>query len=56
MHLIVIYFLCCLLMAFAGRNRRIGSVGYFLVALILTPILTALILLISAPRRRALHR
>jgi len=55
MHLIVIYFLSCLLMAFAGRKRRIGSIGYFLVALFLTPILTAIILLIFAPRRHALH-
>lgn len=53
MHLIVIYLLSCLLVAFAGRKRRIGSVGYFLVAFFVTPILTAIILLISAPRRQA---
>jgi len=53
MHLLVIYLLSCLLMAFAGRNRRIGSIGYFLVAFFVTPIITAIVLLISAPRRRA---
>lgn len=49
MHLIVLYFISCLVVGFAGRKRRIGSVGFFLVSMFLTPILGLLILLLSAP-------
>jgi hypothetical protein len=49
MHFIILYFVAALLIGFAGRKRRIGSVGFFLVALFLTPILALLILLLSAP-------
>jgi hypothetical protein len=53
MHLLVLYLLGCLLIAFGGRRRRVGSIGFFLLAVFLTPILGALILLISAPGPQA---
>ncbi|WP_413206144.1 hypothetical protein [Rhodospirillum sp. A1_3_36] len=39
------YLLLCLVVAFAGRRRRLGFFGYFFVAAMLTPFVGLLILL-----------
>ena len=44
------YLIFCLAAAFLGRNRRIGAVGFFLVSLLLTPIITLLILVLTAEK------
>jgi hypothetical protein len=53
MHLIILYVLGAVLVGYAGRNRRIGSVGFFLISLLITPILGFLIVVISAPMKTA---
>lgn len=51
MHLLVLYIAACALVGYAGRSRRIGFLGFFLVSILLTPIIALLILLLSAPSK-----
>ena len=46
------YFLAALLLAAAGRRRKLGSWGYFLASLLLTPVIGLLLVLASDPRPR----
>ena len=41
------YVVVCLIVASYGRNRRIGINGFFLIGLLFTPVISALILLVS---------
>ncbi len=41
------YLLLCLTVALLGRGRRIGVFGYFLLAVLFTPIITLVFLLVS---------
>jgi uncharacterized paraquat-inducible protein A len=43
--LIIVYLVLCFLIGIAGRHRRIGFFGFFILSLILTPVLTLLWLL-----------
>jgi hypothetical protein len=43
------YLLACLLLGWAGRRRRFGFVGFFVLSIVLTPIVVAFILFVSAP-------
>ncbi|MDP3517021.1 MAG: hypothetical protein Q8S94_07625 [Pseudohongiella sp.] len=47
--LLMIYVPICALVGFLGRNRSVGFAGVFTFSLILSPILVALVLLVSAP-------
>lgn len=49
--LLFVYMLLCLAVAWLGRQRAIGFAGFLVVSILITPVITALILLISAPRR-----
>jgi hypothetical protein len=49
--MITLYVLTCLLMGYLGRHRKLGFVGFTIVAILLTPLITGLILLISAPSK-----
>jgi len=46
---IVLYVLAAALAGFAGRNRRIGFIGFFILSLLVTPIIGILIVFLSAP-------
>jgi hypothetical protein len=46
---IVLYLLAAALVGFAGRGRRIGFIGFFLLSLLVTPIIGILIVFLSAP-------
>lgn len=48
----VLWLLLSLLAGFLGRNTAIGFVGFFLLSLLLSPIMGLLILLITASRSR----
>jgi hypothetical protein len=48
--LFLVWLSMSLLVGFAGRHRAIGFWGFFIVSLILTPIPTALVLLLTASR------
>ena len=50
MMLLMIWMGLCMLVGFAGRKRSIGFWGFFIASIFLTPILTMLVLLVTAPR------
>jgi hypothetical protein len=50
---VVIYLILCLIVGFVGRRRKIGFLGYFLLSLILTPLITLLFLVITERMGRA---
>ncbi|WP_448203761.1 hypothetical protein [Azospirillum sp. sgz302134] len=41
------YVVVCLIVASYGRSRRIGTTGFFLLSLLFTPVLVALLLLVT---------
>jgi hypothetical protein len=50
MHLLVLYVIAAVLVGFAGRNRRIGFPGFFVLSLLMTPPLAFVIVFLSAPK------
>ena len=48
--LFLVWLSMSLLVGFAGRDRAIGFWGFFILSLILTPIPSILLLLVTAPR------
>lgn len=46
-----LYALLCLLVGYLGRRREIGFAGFFVLSILLTPVITSLILLISGQRK-----
>jgi len=44
---IIIYLALCIVVGLAGRRRPIGFVGYFVLSLLLTPIVPLLFLLVT---------
>lgn len=48
--LLIVYVVVCALVGFLGRKRAIGFAGVFTFSLIISPIVMALVLLVSAPR------
>jgi hypothetical protein len=54
---IVIYLALCLLVAYRGRDTRVGAFGCFLLSVFLTPVLVFLgLLLLEAPSNNAASR
>jgi hypothetical protein len=47
-----IYVVFCLLTGLCGVRRRMGFIGTFVIALLVTPIPVLLVLLLTAPSRR----
>lgn len=47
--LLMIYVPVCAIVGFLGRHRSIGFAGVFTSALIVSPIVVALVLLVSSP-------
>jgi len=45
--MLVLYLLLCALIGFLGRNRLMGFWGYFFGSVLLTPIVSALLVLVS---------
>jgi|TARA_R110002072_G_scaffold149888_2_gene297929 hypothetical protein len=50
MLLLLIYILLAVFVGWMGQNKSIGFVGYFLLSLVVTPIVTFAILLMGAER------
>jgi ABC-type molybdate transport system permease subunit len=48
---VAFYVAFCALVGRIGRNRNVGFAGFFLLSLLLTPVITGLLLLITAERR-----
>lgn len=51
--LIVLYVALSILIGFLGRGRSIGFTGYFVLSLLISPIIMALVLLVGMPRQSA---
>jgi hypothetical protein len=49
---VIIYVIFCLLTGLCGVQRRMGFIGTFIFALLVTPIPVLLVLLLTAPSRR----
>ncbi|MGJ8688134.1 MAG: hypothetical protein ACSHXZ_01315 [Gammaproteobacteria bacterium] len=47
--LLMIYVPVCALVGFVGRNRAVGFAGIFTFSLIVSPIVVALVLLLTTP-------
>jgi len=48
--LLMIYVPICALVGFLGRHRSVGFAGIFTFSLIVSPIIVALVLLVSSPK------
>jgi hypothetical protein len=48
---VLLWIVTSMLVGYLGRHRRIGFLGFFLASLIFTPVLTFLILILSAPKK-----
>lgn len=55
MSLILLYLLLCVIAAFVGKESRLGFWGIFLVALLLTPVLAFLLVLLFGRRDPAVR-
>jgi hypothetical protein len=49
--LIAVYVVLSLLVGYLGRGRSIGFAGYFVLSLIISPLIMALVLLVGMPRK-----
>jgi hypothetical protein len=48
----IFYILFCLLTGLCGSQRRLGIFGTFLLALVFTPVVALLVLLLTGPSRQ----
>jgi len=48
----VLYLVVCLLVAYFGRNTRVGYWGTFLLSLALTPFITIIAIIVLGPSKR----
>ncbi|HML08067.1 MAG TPA: hypothetical protein VK430_08085 [Xanthobacteraceae bacterium] len=48
----IVYIILCVLTGLCGVNRRMGFLGTFLLALVVTPLLVLPVLFITGPSRR----
>jgi hypothetical protein len=50
LYITIVLFLLSLLVAWTGRERKLGFWGYFFASLLLSPLIGALLVLVSGPR------
>jgi hypothetical protein len=50
---IILYLAFCVLAGLCGTHRRMGFLGAFLLSLVITPVLSLLLLILTAPSHRA---
>ena len=48
---LIAYFLLCARVAYGGRNRRSGFLGFFVACLLATPLLVLLVLILTSPAK-----
>jgi hypothetical protein len=53
LYITIVLFLLSLLVAWTGRYRKLGFWGYFFASLLLSPLIGALLVLVSGPREVA---
>ena len=52
---IIVYLLLCIVVSWFGRDKAIGSVGFFVMSLFLTPMVVALILLVTTRKTKIVN-
>lgn len=50
---LIAYLILCLIVGLLGRDKVIGFWGFFLLSIIITPIVPFVFMLITRPRRRS---
>ena len=50
MNPLILYFVLCLVVAYMGRQRRIGFIGFLICSILFTPVLCLLVLLVTGRR------
>ncbi|AMN40740.1 hypothetical protein [Rhodoplanes sp. Z2-YC6860] len=50
--MLIAYLIFCVLVGLCGSQRRMGFTGTFLLSLVITPVLSLIVLLITGPARR----
>ena len=50
---ILVYLIICFVVGLLGKHRSIGFVGFFLISIFLTPIVSSVILLLAVERKPA---
>ena len=53
---LIAYVILAVIVGMFGRDKKIGFWGFFLLSLLITPIIPAVFMLISSPRRVARRR
>jgi hypothetical protein len=53
---LIAYVILAVIVGLIGRDKQIGFWGFFLLSLVITPIVPAVFMLIGRPRRRARAR
>jgi hypothetical protein len=48
--LLIVYVAVCAIVGFLGRKRSIGFAGIFTFSLLISPVVMALVLMVSAPK------
>jgi Sec-independent protein secretion pathway component TatC len=48
---ILVYLGLCVAAGYLGRRRALGFFGFFVLSVVVTPLLTIVILILTAPRR-----
>lgn len=48
--LLIVYVSICAIVGFFGRNRSVGFSGIFTFSLLVSPVIMALVLIVSAPK------
>ena len=52
---IIVYLVLCIVVSWFGRDKAIGSVGFFVMSLFLTPMVVALILLVTTEKTKIMN-
>lgn len=54
-YMLGLYIALCLILGAVGRHSRLGAIGIFLLALVFTPILVGMVLVVLRPLPRLSH-
>ncbi len=50
---LIVYLAFCILVAYAGRQARLGFFGILILSVLVTPLIAAILLVLFSPKRQA---
>ncbi len=53
--ILLAYVVLAVIVGIAGRNKQIGFWGFFLLSMLLTPLVTGFFMIVCRPRKRKAH-